>query len=644
MVQRGLRFKLILSLFLVLAVLTASYGVYRVYSERTRVEANLTEKGMGLALAGARTIESIISSDLQTGIIQREQLFQRQYRQFAEENGVKKFHTVYDDYAEQHWQKVFDAFLTDEDIVYALAVDDRGYAPTHNSKYQQRAKRIFNDPVGLAAAQTEKALKQVYHRDTGEVIWDFSYPIYVDGQKWGAFRVGVSVARAEEKIAAVRNNVTLLMLLMIALILCAVWVTTNLILKRPLDAILAAVAELAQGRGDLTRRLKIERQDELGILAGYINSMLAQLQEMLRQIYAGGEQVNQQSQLLVNVVEDNSQSIAKVKERTEKLKQAIQQQQQQTTASLQLLVQLAQTVEEVSAGSQNQLRQVEADGLLLRNVAEGMEKAARAAEKVNAESIKAREAAQEGARAVQTTITGMEAIQEAVTATARTIHSLGEQSEQISTIVQMIDDIAEQTNLLALNAAIEAARAGEQGKGFAVVADEVRKLAERSSRATKEINQLVSRIQAGVNEAIAAMENGLSQVSKGVELAEGAGQVLTAIDQAVEEVAEQISSISAIIEEVTASTNEVVGAMQNMTNIAQRNELASREIVQIGDQSRQAMEEIARLAGESSGHSIELDREMEQMRAATQLVAASAEELLQVAEELKQQISQFKTE
>lgn len=644
MIQKGLRFKLILSLFLVLTILTVSYGMYRVVTERSRVEANLDEKGFGLALAGARTTESVIISSLKTGIISADQLMLRDYQLFSEENGVKKYHTAYDAYAEQHWQKLFDAFLTDEDIVYALAVDDRGYAPTHNSKYQQRAKRIFNDPVGLAAARTEKALKQVYHRDTGEVIWDFSYPIYVNDKKWGAFRVGISVARAEAKIAAVRNNVILLMIIMVVIILVAVWLTTNVFLKRPLDSILAAVAELARGKGDLTRRLEIKRQDELGKLAGYINDMLTQLQEMMRQIYAGGEQVNHQSQLLVNVVEDNSRSIEKVRERTAKLLQAITQQQQKTQASLGLLEEMARTVQEVSAGSQDQLLQVESDSQLLQNVALGMEKAARAAEKVNIESIKARETAQEGARAVQTTISGMEAIQEAVTATARTIHSLGEQSEQISTIVQMIDDIAEQTNLLALNAAIEAARAGEQGKGFAVVADEVRKLAERSSRATKEINQLVSRIQAGVSEAISAMENGLSRVGRGVELAEGAGQVLSAIDEAVAEVAEQIGSISAIIEEVTASTSEVVGAMQNMMNIARRNELASREIVQIGERSRAAMVAIAQLAVESTGHSQELEQETELMKAATQQVAASAEELLMIAEELKQQISQFKTE
>ncbi|WP_242653761.1 methyl-accepting chemotaxis protein [Thermincola potens] len=117
-----------------------------------------------------------------------------------------------------------------------------------------------------------------------------------------------------------------------------------------------------------------------------------------------------------------------------------------------------------------------------------------------------------GGQAVERTVKGMLQVKDAVFETARKINELGEQSQKIGEIIQVIDDIAEQTNLLALNAAIEAARAGEHGKGFAVVADEVRKLAERSSKATKEIADLITNIQKGTKVAVESMQVGTREV------------------------------------------------------------------------------------------------------------------------------------
>jgi len=182
-------------------------------------------------------------------------------------------------------------------------------------------------------------------------------------------------------------------------------------------------------------------------------------------------------------------------------------------------------------------------------------------------SRKSTDAANAGAVVVQETISGMNVIADQVRQTSRTIEALGTRSEQIGTIVGTIEDIADQTNLLALNAAIEAARAGEQGRGFAVVADEVRALAERTTKATREIGEMIKAIQRETVEAVTAMEEGVQEVERGAVSSRKSGQALEEILQRINEVSMQISQIATAAEEQTATTSEVTSNIQQITEV-----------------------------------------------------------------------------
>jgi methyl-accepting chemotaxis protein len=180
---------------------------------------------------------------------------------------------------------------------------------------------------------------------------------------------------------------------------------------------------------------------------------------------------------------------------------------------------------------------------------------------------RASESARNGAAVVEATVGIMSRIAENVEQSAKTVENLGTRSDQIGDIIGVIEDIADQTNLLALNAAIEAARAGEQGRGFAVVADEVRALAERTTKATREIGEMIKAIQVETKGAVAAMEQGVRQVETGTMEATKSGAALREILEHVNDVAMQVSQIATAAEEQTATTAEISGNMQQITAI-----------------------------------------------------------------------------
>ena len=208
------------------------------------------------------------------------------------------------------------------------------------------------------------------------------------------------------------------------------------------------------------------------------------------------------------------------------------------------------------------------------------------------------ESATAAAAVVQETINGMNVIADRVRQTSKTIDALGTRSEQIGQIVGTIEDIADQTNLLALNAAIEAARAGEQGRGFAVVADEVRALAVRTTKATREIGEMIKSIQKETQEAVKAMEEGVHEVEKGAVSSQKSGQALEDILERINEVTMQVNQIATAAEEQTATTGDVTSNIQQITEVvhhaAQGSEETAAAAAQLAVQAQELQNLVSR--------------------------------------------------
>jgi methyl-accepting chemotaxis protein len=323
----------------------------------------------------------------------------------------------------------------------------------------------------------------------------------------------------------------------------------------PLHKLCDMLKDIAQGEGDLTKRLDDGSKDELGEVSRWFNLFVEKLHGIISQLSQATHQVASASSQL----HSSSEQIA--------------------TGAEEVAVQagtVATASEEMSCTSND----------IARNCGMAAEASRETAD-----------AAHSGAAVVQKTITGMNIIAERVKKTSETVVALGSRSEQIGNIVGTIEDIADQTNLLALNAAIEAARAGEQGRGFAVVADEVRALAERTTRATREIGEMIKAIQNETNEAVKAMDEGVIEVEKGALLSQESGQALEDILTRINEVSNQIIQIATAAEEQTATTNEVTMNVQQITEVVAQTSRGADETAGAASQLKRQAQQMEDLVG-----------------------------------------------
>jgi len=228
------------------------------------------------------------------------------------------------------------------------------------------------------------------------------------------------------------------------------------------------------------------------------------------------------------------------------------------------------TAAHLARAAHNQAREINAATESVVSMAASIEEVSGNAERSSDVARHSVEVAHKGGEAVRRTIDGMNTIRETIQETSKRIKRLGESSQEIGNIVELINDIAEQTNILALNASIQASMAGEAGRGFAVVADEVQRLAERSTNATKQIEVLVSRIQADTNEAVVSMERSTTDVVGGALLAENAGAALDEIEQVSNQIASLVQNISGSARQQAGSAADVTRRTTKLREISEQ--------------------------------------------------------------------------
>ncbi|GBD97671.1 MAG TPA: methyl-accepting chemotaxis protein [Nitrospirae bacterium] len=301
------------------------------------------------------------------------------------------------------------------------------------------------------------------------------------------------------------------------------------------------------GDGDFSIRMDESRKDEFGELASYFN-------EASHKIGSTIQRVKGATHDLASSSEELSSSAAQIAQGSEE---------QSAKAS-----QVATASQEMSA--------------TIVDVAKNVAGAAEAAGEANKVALN-------GGGIVEKTIESIKGIADTTRGTSRVITALGERSQDVGKIISVINEIASQTNLLALNAAIEAARAGEQGRGFAVVADEVRKLAEKTTGATKEIEEMIKMIQDDTEKALSSMESEVKAVEEGVKLTMDADTALKEIVAEVEKVSSMVQQIAAAADEQSTASDQISGDIESVAEITEESARGAQQIAA-------ASEDIAQLA------------------------------------------------
>lgn len=333
------------------------------------------------------------------------------------------------------------------------------------------------------------------------------------------------------------------------------------------------VAALKQGmafadtlaQGDFSQQVSAKSRDEIGLLLTSLNTASKSLSGLIKQVVSSAEQVAASSEELTASSEQSAQA-----------------------ANL-----IATSITDVASGANDQLAAADETSAVIEQMSAGIQQVAANTNQVAEQSAQAADKAKEGDKAVDKAVAQMRTIEETSQAVAETIAKLNEKSKDIGQIVDAISGIAGQTNLLALNAAIEAARAGEQGRGFAVVAEEVRKLAEESQGAAKKIAEMIGEIQGDTVQAVAAMNNGASEVKTGTEVVTAAGVTFQEIVELVSLVSSQVREISAAIQQMASGSQQIVGSVKKIDVLSKKSAGEAQTVSAATEEQLASMEEIA---------------------------------------------------
>lgn len=386
---------------------------------------------------------------------------------------------------------------------------------------------------------------------------NFTVPLlWTDKTKIGSVQIGYSHEMVNNRLnSALLEKCIALIVTIILLSIVSTYCLRKIVIQ-PLGSLSSVLGDIAQGGGDLTQRIPITSNDELGELAANFNNFIKTVQTIVSALALANQELSNVAERVKNVSESTNQDS--------------QLQRTQTKDALEHLTQLQETTVHIA---QN-------------------------AEQTSLNTNYVHQLSQSSMKQMDNNIKNVDLLFQELDSTAEIVTKLRIESQNITKVLDVIKGIAEQTNLLALNAAIEAARAGESGRGFSVVADEVRALASKTHDSTNEIEVIIGSLQTQAQASFDATHRSKDLVSETMVTTKSANDTLNEINEKIDEINNMNTLIASGSEEQTQVTNSVQQGMQQVDDGAERLaqeastlESATNELTQVQEK---LMEQIAR--------------------------------------------------
>ena len=471
-----------------------------------------------------------------------------------------------------------------------------------------------------------------------------------EGDVLGGINLEFSLADVNREMESHNRSLIALAVLKLAVILGIIMVILIFGITRPIGKVSAMLKDVAEGKGDLTRRITVAYNDEVGLLSRWFNQFMAGMQELVRNVASTSEKISsisdkvgrassalhESAQTQLNSIEETSSSIEEMTSNIRSVAFETDEQLKATENVSSSVMEVLSSIAEVSENSDQLAMSADRTASSINQIAASLgqvsinvdrlflktEEVVSAATEINAavkevsshakqkavlaEKVK-ENASTLGMDAVKKTKSGMEKIKKEVAVTSGVIDRLDERSVEIGRIIGVIQEVAETTNLLSFNAAIIAAQAGEHGKGFAVVAEEVKNLSKKTASSTKEISSLIKLIQSEVGEAKRSMKNSSVSVEEGVTLSMAASSALSKIMDSAESSLDMAKRVeiatgeqTTVLAKVSDSIQEINNMVEGIKRATDEQKISSEDIIKVTEDMRERTKSVQRSTQEQS--------------------------------------------